>query len=275
MTKLLTLSLLATLACPLFAQETRDYGDLIPEDHFQIQQKKTALKDNADITNYEIKVTPQREDYIYKVNGTRSPRKTPFKSPKDFKLRVDRDHGKISQISSVTFSSNDERAGVLSLHSSSVMSNGYINSSTSCYQTYRLGLLSLKTDKSNVNCVTVNKTACEYLEKNKIDEALVQSLNSCSDTLKKLSGHQEDLFKIVKDDARNDLSSLRQLDGRIKKLRNVYEVKEQNLEGLADIVSGYGMAISQCSFLKEKKYFRPTIDLSPTQPTLESAVSNQ
>ncbi len=253
------IALIALSSLPLgttFAQD-RDYGNLVPEDHFEIKQSKTKLKDNADISSFEIAVTPTKEEFFYKVSGVKTPKKNLLSKKSNFKLSVDKNEGKITQISSVSFTDNADKGGVHAVQSSSILPSGFVNSNTNCYEDYKLGIFGTKRKESGFKCVTVNKEVCEYIEKNKIDSELVEKINSCSDMLSKISDHQESLYKLSKKDQKNDLSAMTKLNGRVSDARNFYELESKTLKDVSEIVLGYGSAISHCEFLKENNYFAP------------------
>lgn len=272
MKKTFVLFTLTTLTTAAFAQE-RDYGNLVPEPHFQITQKKTSLLDNADIANYQINVTPKREDFVYKVNGVTTPKKNVFsKKRKDFKLSVDREDGKVTHISSVSFTDNGG-SGVEAIQSSSISPEGYVSSTTHCYDNFNFSIFG-KRSKEGYQCVTLNRDVCEYLEKNEINSALVEQINSCTDVLNKLSEHQVNLLKISFTDQKKDLKVLDKLKNKISKATNFYEVKAQTLADVSKIVSGYGSALSHCAFLKDNDYIAPK-ETVQEQPSPEEGQSAQ
>ena len=136
-----------------------------------------------------------------------------------------------------------------------------MNSNTHCYEDYKLGFLGTKKKSTGFKCVTVNKSVCEYLDKNKIDSALVDQINSCSDLLSKISDHQVSLLKISKQDQKNDVSALSKLNGRLSDTSNFYELDGKTIKSVSEIVLGYGSALSHCEFLKENNYL-PSADQS-------------
>ncbi len=257
MKKIITLIALSSLPLTLAFAQDRDYGNLVPEDHFEITQSKTKLKDNADISRFEIAVTPTKEEFSYKVNGVKTPKKNLFGKKSNFKLAVDKNEGKITQITSVSFTDNADKGGVHAIQSTSILPSGFVNSNTNCYEDYKLGLFGTKKQDSGFKCVTVNKDVCEYIEKNDINAALVEKINSCSDVLSKFSEHQGNLHKLSKKDQKNDVSAMTKLNGKVSNAQNFYELESKTLKDVAEIVTGYGSAIDHCEFLKENKYFSP------------------
>lgn len=264
--KLLVLTVLVTTAAYAQQGEERDFGDLLPEGHFKINHSKTTLKDNADISNYEIKITPKKDEFTYKVNTAKTPRAGIFGKKKDFKLTVERDEGKITRFSSVSFSDSEASPKVHSVSSTSVLPSGYVNSHTNCYEEYKSGLFGTKKAKSGFKCVTVTAAVCEYLAKNEIDETLVEKINTCSDVLGKLSKHQEHLYDLSKNDHKKDLAAIAKVnDGKLSDAKNFYELESKTIKEVSEIVLGYGNALAQCEFLKEKNYLEPKPE--PTEET--------
>ncbi len=260
------------LTSPLvFAQDEKDFGDLVPENHFSITQKKTSLKDSTDISNYEIKVGPQKEEFTYKVNNVRTPKKV-FKKA-DFKLTVDRAEGKVSRITSVVFGSTEDKKGAQTLQTSVLGVDGKINSLSNCQQGYRLGWLNFKKEKSDLECLTVNKEVCSYIEKNEINDDLLEKVKNCSDILGRFSNHQEKLEKLTKDDHKENLKALEKLNGNISKTKNFYDMSPKSLEDLSHVVQGYKAASEQCQFLKDKNYLRE--ESAETPEKKKSATSEQ
>ena len=238
----------------VFAQEDKDFGDLVPENHFSITQKKSSLKDSTDISNYEIKVTPQTEEFTYKVNNVRTPRKV-FKKA-DFKLTVERAEGKVSRITSVVFGSTEDNKGAQTLQTSVLGVDGKLDSLSNCQQGYKLGWFSIKKDKSELECLTVNKDVCSYIDKKEINDELLDKVKNCSDILGRFTDHQEKLEKLTKDDHRANLKAIEKLNGNLSKIKNFYEMSPKSLEDLSHVVQGYKAASEQCKFLKEKSYLR-------------------
>jgi hypothetical protein len=267
------ISLTAFASALAFAQtaDDKDFGNLIPEDHFSVTNAKTSLKENADISNYQIDVTPKKDSFVYKVNDVKTPRGHIFGKKKDFKLSVERAEGKVTRISSVSFTDNN-KSGVHAVQTSTVQPDGFVNSNTNCYEDYKLGLFGTKKKSEGFKCVTVNKAVCEYFEKNQVDSALVDQINSCSDVLSKLSEHQLSLFKLSKDDQKKDVSALSKLNGKLSKTSNFYELEGKTLKSVSEIVLGYGSALSQCAFLKENNYL-PATESNP-EPQESSLYKN-
>ena len=270
MKKFITLIALSSLPLGTAFAQDRDYGNLVPEDHFEIKQSKTKLKDNADISNFQIAVTPEKEEFSYKVTGVKTPKKNIFAKRTNFKLSVEKRDGKIAQISSVSFTNNAEKGGVHSVQSSSILPSGFVNSNTNCYEDYKIGLFGTKKKESGFKCVTVNKEVCEYIEESKIDAELVEKINSCSGILQNFGVHQEKLNKLSKKDHKKDLSALSKLNGNISNASNFYELESKTLKDISEIVLGYGSAISHCEFLKENHYFAPKDESTP-QPSSPKA----
>lgn len=254
MKKLFYLTLVVSTAA--LAQEVeRDFGDLIPETHFTITQAKTTLKDNADISNYKIEVTPKREEFTYDVAGVKTPLKKFSYKRHNFKLAVDRENGRVARVSSVGFTDNQGERDVHSVQSSSITPAGHVDSFTYCYDQYANGPFGIKKDKSGFQCVTVNKEVCAYFEKNEIDEKLVNKISECSEAMGKLAGYQKDLYALTKAGQSKDLQAIKKINGSIGSTKNYNEIDVKTLEGISQTVSGYGSALSYCEYFKEKKYF--------------------
>lgn len=270
--KLSLITALVLASASVLAQEAdHDFGDLIPDNHFVVTQKKTTLKDSADITNYEIKVSPQKDEFTYKINSIRTPRKL-FKKKANFKVTVERNEGKVSRITSVDYAS-EEGGGVQGLSSAAVGTDGKVDSFTHCYQSYKFGMFSLKKDKSQLECVTVNKEVCAYLEKNNIDEALVEKINNCSDLLGKLSDHQEKFEAMSEKDQISNMKAITKLDGRVGSFKSFYDIEAKTLKDVSHIVSAYGSAVDQCAGLKKNGYLRD--DAKPEEPKKDSESGSQ
>lgn len=239
-----------------FAQEAeRDFGDLATGKFFTITQKRTTMKDSADISNFEIKVSPEKEEFIYKVNSVRTPRKF-LKKNGDFKLTVERKEGKISRISNVDYSSKEDTTGEKFLSTSAIGADGKVDSITNCTQNYKFGWFNMKTDKSDQICVTVNKDICEYMDKNGIDKALYDKLKSCSDLFTKLDEHQKKLAELGKEDHASNMKALSKLDGQVGSVEMFYNLEAKTLKNVSLLTDGYAFGLSVCDFLKEKKYLR-------------------
>ena len=251
----------------VLAQEDRDFGDLVPENHFSITQKKSTLKDGADISNFELKSTPQKDEFIYKVNNVRAPRKVFQKASS--KLTVEKTEGKISRISSVAYGSTEDNKGAHTVQTTSLGVDGKVNSLSNCQQGYKLGWFSYKKDKSDLECLTVNKDVCSYLEKNEINDELLlvkddnddgaellEKVKNCSDILGRFSIHQEKLENLTKTDHRDNLKAMERLNGNLSKIKNFYDMSPKSLDDLSHVVQGYKAASEQCQFLKEKGYIR-------------------
>lgn len=269
-----TIALTALISTVAYANqgEERNFGDLLPEDHFQITNSKTTLKDNADISNYEIKSSPKKDEFIYKVNTVKTPRGAIFSKKKDFKLTVERDEGKIERFTSVSFTDNKEGSSVHSVQSTSVQPNGYLNSHTNCYEEYKTGLFGVKRAKSGFKCVTVSAAVCEYLKKSEIDETMVEKINACSDVLGKLAKHQEHLYDLTKSDHKKDVAAISKLNGKIVDTKNFYELEGKTIKDVSEIVLGYGSALSQCESLREKNYLEPKQE--PTEENQEGSANS-
>lgn len=243
------------IASPLVvAQEEKDFGDLVPENHFSITQKKSSLKDSTDISNYEIKVSPQKEEFIYKVNNVKTPRKLLKKA--NSKLTVERTEGKISRISSVVYGSTEDNQGAHTIQTTSLGVDGKVNSLSNCQQGYKLGWFSFKKDKSDLECLTVNKDVCSYLEKNEINNELLEKVKNCSDILGRFNDHQEKLENLTKADHRDNLKAMEKINGNLSNIKNFYDMSPKSLDDLSHVVQGYKAASEQCKFLKEKSYIR-------------------
>ena len=254
MSKFMILILVSSFA---LAQESeRDYGNLVPEHFFKITQKKTSLEDNPEIANYKIVVSPIREEFTYKFEPVRTPKKIPFGKSKDFKLVVDREHGNIKRISSLNFSSGSDGYGDQTVITASLGNDGFIDSLSSCSQDYYMGRLGIKKDKSNFQCITINRDICDYIEKSKIDNELVQKISNCSEILGKMHSHQDYLREASKTDSKNDISALNKLDGRLKDVKNFYQFSGNSLLDVSDMATGYSKAIKHCNFLKQNNYLR-------------------
>lgn len=274
MKKTLTLLTLATLvSASAFAQqgEERDFSDLLPEQHFKINHSKTTLLDNADIKNYQISSSPKKDEFIYKVDTVKSPRTGIFGKRKDFKLDVEREEGKVVRFSSSSYSL-EGKEGVTAVQSTKVLPSGYVDSHTSCHENYKMTMWGTKKAKSGYKCVTVSAAVCEYLAKNEVDSEMVEKINTCADVLGKLSKHQEHLLSLTKTQHKADMSALKKVNGgKLSDTKNFYEMEGKTLADVSEIVSGYGSALSQCEFLKEKNYLAPKEE--PTEETQESSSS--
>ncbi len=252
MKKLIVLMALTSL--PVYAQD-KDYGDLVPNGYFSITQGKTTLKDNADISNFEIKVTPKQEEFTYKVNSVKTPRKGLLGKKSLFKLNVEKGEGKIERISSVNFSNGENGINLQQAQTSSVNEAGSLTSRTFCSDTYKINFLGLKKQSSGFKCVTVNPEVCGYIEKNGIEGEFAGKIKECSDLLGKLNKFQKDLFGISKKDLAKDMSALRKMNGNLSDAKNFYELEASTLNDVADISVGYANAVEQCAFLKQGQYF--------------------
>lgn len=248
------LAVIAMCSPMVLAQEDRDFGDLVPENHFSITQKKSTLKDGADISNFELKSTPQKDEFIYKVNNVRAPRKVFQKASS--KLTVEKTEGKISRISSVAYGSTEDNKGAHTVQTTSLGVDGKVNSLSNCQQGYKLGWFSYKKDKSDLECLTVNKDVCSYLEKNEINDELLEKVKNCSDILGRFSTHQEKLENLTKTDHRDNLKAMERLNGNLSNIKNFYDMSPKSLDDLSHVVQGYKAASEQCQFLKEKGYIR-------------------
>lgn len=237
-----------------FAQD-RDYGNLVPNDYFSIKNSKTTLKEGADISNFEIKVTPEQEDFVYKVNGIKAPRKILFGKRSNFKLSVDKENGKVERISSVDFNDGEKNTHSQTAQSTSISENGYVNSRTVCSEDYKINFLGLKKKQTGFKCVTVNKNVCDYLVKNNIETEMSAKIKECSDLLGKLDKYQKELLEISKKDQSKDLKSITKLNGRLADAKNFYELQSSTLNDVADIAKGYSNAVSECNYLTENNYF--------------------
>lgn len=270
--KLSLMTALFLLSTPILAQDAdHDFGDLIPDNHFVVTQKKSSLKDSADITNYQIKVSPQKDEFTYKINSVRTPRKL-FKKSSENKVTIERNEGKITRITSIDYSS-DGGSGVQGLTSAAVGTDGKVDSYTHCFQDYKFGLFGLKKDKSDLECVTVNKEVCSYLEKNNIDEALVEKINNCSDLLGKLGEHQENFDAMVSKDQSSNMKAINKLDGRVGSYKNFYDIEPKTLKDVSHLVRAYGSAVDQCAGLKKNNYLRE--DAKPEEPKKDSDSGSQ
>lgn len=252
-----------------FAQD-RDYGNLVTEDHFEIKQGRSLLKESADITNYNISRSDlsknqTREEFVYKVNGVKTPKKFFLGGKSKFKLTVDRTDGKISRITSVNFEDNKNKSGDQTVKSTSVLPTGYVDTNTECYQDFKIGAFGTKKKASDFKCVTVSMDVCNYIQQNNINESLLKDLKSCSDLLGEFGKHQKNLFEKTKTGHNKDMSAMRSLNGKLSGADNLYGLESKSLKDVAEIVFGYGKAIEQCEFLKSADYFAPTT--APVAPT--------
>jgi hypothetical protein len=238
--------------------DDRDYGNLIPGDHFQINQSRAKLKESADISNFEIKVTPEREEFTYKVNSSKTPRKISGKKA-SFKLTVEKVGGKVSRITSMDFLNGDtDQKGQL-IQSNLIDESGYVKSSTGCFEDYKTGIFDFKSNKTGQRCITVNTNVCLYLENNKVDKELVNEIKSCSDLLSSLSQHQSKLIEMSREEQKADLKAISKLNSRFipTKFRNYFELESKTLSDVSEITQGYEKAISQCQHLKTNDYLAP------------------
>lgn len=256
--------ILATVALSTsfaFAQEAnKDFGDLVPGNNFSITQQKTDLKDNADISNFQIKVSPQKEEFLYKVNSVRTPGM--FKKG-SFKLMVDRKDGKVTRITSEDYASHEDNSGTQGLRTVTLGTDGKVDSLTHCFQDYGFGLLNSQSNKSDFHCQTLNRDACNYLENNAVNEALLEKINNCSDMLGKFTEHQSKLAEMTNDDNNTNLKALGLKGGFLNFFKstpkNFYDISTDTLKGISSVSQGYTRAVAQCKFLKEKDYFRAEV----------------
>jgi hypothetical protein len=254
MKKHLVLLTLASLSVSSFARD-RDYGNLVPQDYFSINQSKTSLKNNADISHFQISVTPEKEEFTYKVNDVKTPRKNLFGKKSEFKLNVDRSGGRIERISSVNFSNGENNTHSQTAQSTSLNADGGVDSRTLCSDEFKINIFGLKKKETGFKCVTVNNDVCDYVVKNNIQEEIVGKIKSCSDLLGKLTKFQKDLNDMSKKDQSKDMKALTKLNGRLSDSRNFYEMDPGTLNDVTEIASGYSNAIAQCDYLKENNYF--------------------
>ena len=254
MKKYLVLITLASLSVSSFAQD-RDYGNLVPEDYFSITQSKTSLKNNTDISNFQISVTPEKEEFTYKVNDVKTPRRGLFGKKSEFKLTVDKSDGKIERITSVNFSKGENNTQTQTAQSTSINEAGAVNSRTLCADEFKINIFGLKKKETGFKCVTVNNDVCDYVAKNNIQDEIVGKIKSCSDLLGKLAKFQKDLNDMSKKDQSKDMRALTKLNGRLSDSRNFYEMDPGTLNDVTEIASGYSNAIAQCDYLKENNYF--------------------
>lgn len=275
------LGLIAVL-CSSFAiaqDAPRDFGDLVPEPNFVITNEKTTLKDSADITNYEIKVSPEKDEFTYKVNSVRTPRGILKKNK--FGLIVDRVDGKVSRLTSVDFASGHDDTGAQGLQTVAIGSDGKVDSLSNCFQEYSFGKFDLKKDKSAMKCVTINPEICSYMEDQKLDDMLVMEINNCSDLLGRLADHQGRLEELSKLDHQKNMESIklkkRGILGKVAKgPENFYAFKPKTLEQVSNIAQSYGRAVSQCQYLKDKDYLRPKVEYKTIKaPEAEGGATQQ
>jgi hypothetical protein len=269
MKKLITILTLTTLPLISYAED-RDYGNLVPMDFFTITNAKTSLKDNAEITNFQINVTPKKEEFEYKVNNVRTPRKAILGKRSDFKLTVDKEDGKITRLTSVNFSNGDKGVVLQMSQSTSIANDGSVNSRTFCTEDFKINFFGLKKKESGFKCVTVNKVVCDYIAKNNIEAEITAKIKECSDLLGKLNQFQKDLFEVSKKDMAKDLRALSKVNGRLTDARNFYEIQANTLTDVSDIANGYTQAIEQCGYLKQNGYF-PEVKEEPTSGSSDNS----
>ena len=274
MKKLITILTLTTLPLISSAQD-RDYGNLVPDDYFSITNAKTSLKDNADITNFQINVTPKKEEFEYKVNNVKTPRKALFGKKSDFKLTVDKEDEKITRLTSVNFSNGEKKAVSQMSQSTSIANDGSVNSRTFCTDDFKINFLGLKKKESGFKCVTVNKVVCDYIAKNNIEAEITAKIKECSDLLGKLNQFQKDLFEVSKKDMSKDVKALSKVNGRLTDARNFYEIQASTLSEVSDIASGYNQAIEQCGYLKQNGYFPEVKEETPKESSEKGKKSSQ
>ena len=247
--KLFLLSSLALMSISIQAQE-RDFGNLIPGSNFTIKGK-TLVKEDADISNYEIKVTPELEEFTYKPNSIKTPRGV-FKR-KNEKLVVKRDGGKVVRINSLNFD-GDGKQGSQNHQAVNLSTEGKVNSLTSCYQKFKSNFLGMKKNDSSVRCITITSDVCDYLKKNDVNAAMLKKINSCNEVLQEFQKHQGYVNKHTKYIAKNNIDELSKLDKKLTSVQNLYEIENDSLTNLSDIVDGYERAIGSCDFLEEEGY---------------------
>jgi hypothetical protein len=269
MKKLMTI--LALTSLPLYAQ---DYGNLVPQDFFTITNEKSLIKDQADIQNFELKSTPEKEEYIYKVNSIKTPRKGLFKKAQ-FKLTVDREAGKVSRISSVNFSNEEKGLNQEMAQSTSLTSDGKVASRTLCSNQFKVNFLGLKKKNDGFKCVTVNAPICDYLSKNKIEDELTSAIKQCSDLLGKLNKFQKDLHGLAKKDYAKDVRALGKMRENLGDAKSFYELENSTLNDVADISVGYSNAIEQCNFLKDSNYLPTEVSEEPSHSGKPAKSSKQ
>jgi len=203
-------------------------------------------------SNYEIKVTPESEEFTYKPNSTKTPRK--FLKRKDEKLVVKRDSGKVVRISSLSYDGNGKQ-GSQNHQTVNLNADGKVNSLTNCYQNYKSNFLGMKKNDSAIRCITITNEVCEYFKKNDVNADIIKKINSCNDVLQEFQGHQNYINKHTKYLAKTNIEELGKLDKRLSGVQNLYELENDSLTNLTDIVDGYQRAIGNCDFLEDEDYF--------------------
>jgi hypothetical protein len=262
MKKLITI--LALTSLPLYAQ---DFGNLIPQDYFSITNQITTIKNEADVPNYEVKKSPEKDEYKYKPISIKTPRKGSLKKA-EFKLTVDREAGKVSRITSVNFSNEEKGMNQEMAQSTSLDANGIVTSRTFCSNDFKINFLGFKKRNDGFKCVTVNPSICDYLTKNKIEEELAGKIKECSDLLGKLNKYQKDLHNFAKKDHAKDVRALGRINENLGNAKSFYELESSTLNDVADISVGYSSAIEQCNFLKTSNYL-------PEEPNEEPSHSGK
>jgi hypothetical protein len=260
--------ILALAAAAAMAQTERDYGNLLPVDHFSIKNSRVDMVD-ARKRGHDIIHSRQDtngDEFIYKTKEVQTPKQNnPLRPTLPFKLNVERQDGKISRISSVSFTGNKEsKDGEHMVQTASILPSGAVHPQTNCYETFRRGFMKVKENKDGFHCVTVNRDVCNYINKSNIDTALVTEINNCSAILTQLDKHQKALHDLSKDDFKKDLEAINKINGRLRSTDNFYEIDSKTLKNVSHLVTGYESAIGQCAFMEEEEYFS-TEDSAPAK----------
>jgi|GEM_PF-4463807 len=254
---------LATLSSSLvFAQvEERNYGEVLGLDHFDVTNSKSKLRESADITNYQIETSPEKDTFTYKVNTEKTPRARIFGKSKESVLVVNREKSKITNIASVGYLDAGDGKGEQFLERIVIDSDGSLRSHTSCMNHYKTNFFGTQKnlavgDKGTPSdCVTISPVVCDYLEQNKINKELNGKINECASLLSSVAEHQKKLSGLVKKEQKESLKVLSKLRKDKIKLRSFYDLEAETVQDVSDVMNGYAKAIVQCQTLKQKGFF--------------------
>jgi len=269
MKKLMTI--LALTSLPLYAQ---DFGNLVPQNFVSITNLKSEVKDRTLSPDVDYKSSADKEEFKYKVNTIKTPRKGFFQKAQ-FKLTVDKADGKVSRITSVNYSNEEKDLNQEMAQSTSLTADGKVSSRTFCSNQFKINFLGLKKKNDGFKCVTVNAPICDYLSKNKIEEELTSAIKQCSDLLGKLDKFQKDLHGLAKKDYAKDVRALGKIHENLGDAKSFYELENSTLNDVADISVGYTNAIEQCNFLKEANYLPAEVTEEPSHSGKPAKSSKQ
>jgi hypothetical protein len=265
--------ILALTSLPLYAQN-KDFGDLaFPNDRFSITNEKSTFKNEADIHNYEVKKTPEKEEYVYKPTSIKTPQRGLKKA--NFKLTVEREAGKVSRISSVSYENDQEDESNSQMAKTTTLNpSGKVDSYTWCGKEFKIGKLGFKKKTTGISCNTVNPQVCDYISKNKINEELYKKVRECGDLLQKVSGFQKDLHNLSKKDHAENMSSIAKMNVNFSNTTNYQELEATSLRAVSSIAASYEDAINSCEFLRESKYL-PEVSTEEPSHSVKPSKTNK